>query len=237
MKKKKKKIILIIIIAFLLLSTALIFIFRNSLPREIFPDTSAKKEQIRIACIGDSVTYGATLENRDESNYPKRLGEMLGGNYNVANFGFSGCCVQQSANLPYRNRVIYSQAKSYKPDIVLFMMGSNDTKPKNWEGEEAFKAEYTEFLKEIQSFKSKPEVYILTSPSNFGENDIVNYNISKSNTALVAKIQREVAKEFKLKLVDIYNLTAGKPEWFTDGVHPNAEGAKQIAQYTAMFVK
>ena len=33
-----------------------------------------------------------------------------------------------------------------------------------------------------------------------------------------------------MPLIDIHALTADHPEWFADGVHPNAEGNAAIAQ-------
>ena len=47
------------------------------------------KEQIRIACIGNSITYGAAIENRELNCYPAQLASMLGDGYNVKNFGVS----------------------------------------------------------------------------------------------------------------------------------------------------
>ena len=36
------------------------------------------RQTIRIACIGDSITYGASIKNRDRDCYPAQLGRMLG---------------------------------------------------------------------------------------------------------------------------------------------------------------
>ena len=35
-------------------------------------------EKIRVACVGDSITFGAGVQNRGENNYPKVLGGILG---------------------------------------------------------------------------------------------------------------------------------------------------------------
>ena len=50
---------------------------------------------LRVACVGNSVTYGYGLRNRDRDAYPVRLQEMLdeyygSGRFEVGNFGRSG---------------------------------------------------------------------------------------------------------------------------------------------------
>ena len=46
-------------------------------------------EVIRVACVGNSITFGAGIANRDRDSYPSVLGQMLGRGYEVRNFGFS----------------------------------------------------------------------------------------------------------------------------------------------------
>ena len=50
---------------------------------------SAKDGQIRVACVGDSITYGCMVSNWTKNNYPTQLGNMLGGGYCVNKFGYS----------------------------------------------------------------------------------------------------------------------------------------------------
>ena len=47
------------------------------------------KDAIRVACIGNSITYGARIKNRDRDSYPAVLSRMLGEAYWVKNFGVS----------------------------------------------------------------------------------------------------------------------------------------------------
>lgn len=39
------------------------------------------KDAIRVACIGNSITYGARIKNRDRDSYPAVLSRMLGEAY------------------------------------------------------------------------------------------------------------------------------------------------------------
>jgi len=48
--------------------------------------------------------------------------------------------VQDNSDQPYTALDILTQSKESDANIPVFMMGSNDTKPENWHGAEAFKA-------------------------------------------------------------------------------------------------
>ena len=43
-----------------------------------------EQSKIRVACVGDSITYGAGIRE-PESTYPMRLAELLGNKYEVQN--------------------------------------------------------------------------------------------------------------------------------------------------------
>ena len=51
---------------------------------------SAPERKIRVACVGDSITFGARVEDRKINSYPAVLGRLLGARYEVRNFGCSG---------------------------------------------------------------------------------------------------------------------------------------------------
>ena len=48
-------------------------------------------QKVRVVCVGASITAGATTANPVTDSYPAQLGSMLGNNYNVINYGVSGC--------------------------------------------------------------------------------------------------------------------------------------------------
>ena len=90
---------------------------------------------IRIACIGDSLTWGFTLLDPWRQSYPALLGEMLGPEYEVRNFGCNGASVRFDADLPYVQTQAYRASLAWGPDIVLLMLGSNDANPSNWDAD------------------------------------------------------------------------------------------------------
>ena len=119
-----------------------------------------KKDVTRVACLGDSITYGAGVEKREQNNYPKVLGKLLGDKYEVGNFGVSGATLLRKGDKPYHKEPAYAAAQKFDPQIVVIKLGTNDTKPQNWKHEADFVADAKTMVAEISNWKSKPKVYL-----------------------------------------------------------------------------
>jgi lysophospholipase L1-like esterase len=52
----------------------------------------------------------------------------------------------------------------------------------------------------------------------------------------ILNILKKVAAENGLKTIDFFSLFQGKSIYFPDGVHPNAEGAKIMADKVSMIL-
>ena len=61
-------------------------------------NSELKDCQIKVACIGDSITYGHGIKNWPKNNYPAILQQLLGDGYHVQNFGVSGQEVQDNSD-------------------------------------------------------------------------------------------------------------------------------------------
>ena len=88
-------------------------------------DADLPKRRIRILCLGDSATFGYAPDVTDDKTYPSILGQMLEqvypGNYEVLNGGRPSFSTLDCLGF-------YSYcASELKPDIVVLMMGWNDT--------------------------------------------------------------------------------------------------------------
>src|SRR5579864_433492 len=90
-----------------------------------------QSEKIRVACVGDSITFGACVPEREKNCYPAVLGGLLGDKYDVRNFGVNGATLLKKGDLPWWNVDAYKSATDFNPDIVIIKLGSNDTKPQN----------------------------------------------------------------------------------------------------------
>lgn len=56
----------------------------------ILPTGLWAKRIIKVACVGNSITYGAGISNREKNSYPAQLQYYLGDDYEVRNFGSNG---------------------------------------------------------------------------------------------------------------------------------------------------
>ena len=107
---------------------------------------------VRVACLGDSITFGAGVNPREEQSYPAQLSRRLGAGFAVRNFGAGSATLLAAGDKPYRKQSQFQAALAFAPDIVLVMLGANDTcgAPRgNWEKSAAFVADARELLRTL----------------------------------------------------------------------------------------
>lgn len=188
-------------------------------------NSEIEEDNIRIAAVGDSIT----AEFIPEVSYPTALEEMLGKGYTVQNFGVSNYAAQSSSDFPYETTDLYKKSLAFDPNIVIIMLGTNDTKANNWSGSEEFKEEYMMLLESYLELENISRVILTSPPTAFLEN-IFEGSIDPDNIEPIRDVVNEIAEEYELEFVDMTEHTANHPEWFFDGIHPNSEGAEEIAQ-------
>lgn len=174
---------------------------------------------ITVACIGDSITAGSGITNR-AGYYPEVLGTLLGKRWEVKNFGVGGTCVRKKGWRPYLTWPTLKTALDYKPGIVVIMLGVNDLHAINSETIVEFEADYKELIECFKSVQGKPRIY-LCFPTPYG---------SASAREMVRETIRQLAEENDCELIDMYTPLCDKPQFFPDHCHPNADGARVIAQ-------
>lgn len=239
MKKVWKVLLTILLILVLVVAIGFAYLYFNGMSG-MSNTTEPKEGKIKIACAGDSTTYGHGISGWPKNNYPAVLQSLLGDAYHVNNYGVSSFAVQTGADRSYRTLPHYQESLAYDADYVVFMMGSNDSKPENWKGADTFRKD---LLSLLDSY-GDAEIILCTLPSAFfleGQTEgVTNHDIQPLIVNEIAEITREVAQERGYTLIDIHAVTANHPEWFEkDGVHPSNEGAAAIAQevYTVLSSK
>lgn len=197
----------------------------------VFPVTSAALYKAKIACVGDSITYGYGLE--DSKSYPYKLGELLKDTYDVKSFGDSGKTLMSTGDTPYTYYSQYQPSLDYGADVVLIMLGTNDGKYFNWNQNASpviLKRDLKALVQVYRNLPSRPVVYILTSPTAFKNGGA---SIVPENVEVIAELQREVAQEINVPLIDMHEFTADMGVYFEDNIHPNEAGYALMAQYIA----
>lgn len=189
-----------------------------------------------VACVGDSITYGHGASNRAATSYPAQLQAMLGDGWKVLNFGHNartalddGKELGGKSGMGYRQSPEFRKALECSPDVVLFMLGTNDSKPINWDGRaDDVKRDYESLVADFRALDSNPLVVVGISP--FVKKDSFTIRESVVGGEL-APWQRGFARSARLPAVDVYEATkAAADTAFTgDGVHPNDSGYGVIA--------
>lgn len=191
-------------------------------------------DTIRVACIGNSITYGSGIKNRDTESYPAVLGQLLGDKYQVKNFGLSGRTLLNKGDRPYMNEKTFKVALNYLPNVVVIKLGTNDTKPQNWKYQSEFKQDLTAMVDSFQALSSKPRIFLCYPAAAFSVTWGINDSIIVNG---VMPYVKAVSKEKKLKIIDLHKVTVGKSELFPDKIHPNAAGARILATTVFRAIK
>ena len=202
------------------------------------PYVNSNFEGIKVACVGDSLTYGTTLLNRKIESYPARLAKLLGKNYDVLNLGFAGYALNRHSAKCYLNLPALSLLDQYSPDNVIMLLGTNDARQKNFTTEVDFTNAYRALLNSINNLKSKPQLIAMTSPMAFTDTNLSNFDFSHENLSKIVKIQRAILSEYQIPYIDLYNITQEKTSLYSeDMLHFNSKGAKYLAfkTYTAIM--
>ncbi|MFH2000823.1 MAG: GDSL-type esterase/lipase family protein [Planctomycetota bacterium] len=191
------------------------------------------KEVIRVACVGDSLTYGAGLENRERDAYPSQLQGLLGTRWDVRNFGCPGTTALQAsrgtkAGLPYCDQGPYHAALQFMPHAVVLQFGTNDADPALWEAhKEEFKDDYRSLLRHFASLPTKPRIW-LCFPTPLAPKD-KNVRLDNLRDEVIPCIQ-SLAEEEQQPVIDFFKRLHGRWELFPDQAHPDARGARMLAE-------
>ncbi|HBB92181.1 MAG: hypothetical protein A2X22_02140 [Bacteroidetes bacterium GWF2_49_14] len=196
-----------------------------------------QSQVIRVACVGNSITYGAGIGNREKMSYPAQLQAWLGQEYDVRNFGVSGSTLLKKGDKPYWKEPVFKTVLDFNPDIIIIKLGTNDSKPQNWKFAGEFEQDFRDLISVYKNLPSKPRILLALPvpvfvPDKWGIRDSVVRN------EVIPKI-KSVAKAEKLQTVDLYTPLLPYKYAFPDDVHPNPIGASFMVEeiYRALFYR
>jgi acyl-CoA thioesterase I len=219
------------IVAFTSCVIALAMLASCGTSRSIAPIREADYSgRIRVACIGDSITYGHRIKDREHDSYPAQLGVKLGNKWEVRNFGVNSATALKASTVPYLGQKSFQDVLAFKPDVVVIELGVNDTNAKSWPShKEEFISDYLEIIGHLQKLETKPRIYLCLPIPLFRERGKA-YDTDKILTEEVIPKIKEVARRRHLPVIDLYSEFADKAALFPDGVHPDAAGAGIMAE-------
>ena len=190
----------------------------------------AQQHRIKVACIGNSITYGYGLPDRATQSYPVQLQKMLGESYQVENFGKSGATLLNKGHRPYMQQVEYHRAIDFAGDIVVIHLGINDTDPRDWPDYRDFFVK--DYIALIDSFRvANPEARIMIARlTPIADRHPRFLSGTRDWHGEIQLAIENVARYAGVQLIDFHKPLYPYPFMLTDAVHPDPEGAFVLAQ-------
>ena len=211
------------------------------------------KENKRIVCFGDSLTWGYDPENRirfsSDIRWPMVMQEALGDGYTVIEEGQNGRTIAtddpaegEKNGLKYIGPCL----ESHTPfDILIIMLGINDCKRKFAYSSMDIAGEMQIFIEKVQAynrFRCKDAFRVLlVSPPQVSESIRDSWLGDSFGFENAVKVSKELAGWYK-SLADMYGCEYLDAAEYVisskaDGVHLDAEDQRKLGTVIAECVK
>ena len=200
---------------------------------------------IKIACVGDSLTYGFGASSASH-NYPSNLQNLLGGDFVVRDYGVDGVTAQKEPHTregSYWDKKFYKKSHDFLPDVVLIMLGTNDSKEPNWNSKK-FEADLRDLVRSYKILDSRPDVYLMAPPRALPTKQCKMMKVEREVIHMkIPEIMQQISLEEKTHLIRLTDIFVYEPEhpdtiykktdaryWTYDGIHPNDSGYARLSQ-------
>lgn len=189
---------------------------------------SYAQEEIRIACIGNSITaYFGGYPSLDLDSYPAQLRILMGPGYNIQNYGVSGRTLLKHGDFPIWNEAAFAAALAFKPHIVTIMLGTNDSKPQNWVYKNEFISDYIAMIDTFRALETHPEIYVCIPPPAFSRKYDINDSVI---TYEMISMLEQIIQQKNTHFIDFHTFFQGKGHLFYDGIHPTLDGLWEFSK-------
>ena len=134
---------------------------------------------------------------------------------------------------PYMKLRAWKDAKDFNPNLVVIKLGTNDSKPQNWNPDD-YRRTYQAMIDTLKSLPAHPKIYLAYPIKAFK----VQWGINDSTIVNgVIPIIQKLAKKNKLPVIDLHAVVTDPNLIVADGIHPNAKGAAVIAKAVGEAIK
>ncbi len=184
--------------------------------------------QIRVVNSGDSITAGAGSSTPQRA-YSAVLASLLGSGYAVQAQGTGGSTVLSNGQPSFSDTPTYTASLAANPNIVTILLGTNDSKAVNVARIDEFVGDYVSLIDDYRALPTAPRVYLALPPPavELASGDISGAAVANEIIPLVF----EAARQRNLRVIDLNTPFADSfATYVSDGVHPNDEGHRIIAE-------
>lgn len=192
----------------------------------LMPALAHAAPPLRVACVGDSITHGDQLTDRDTQAYPAVLQRLAPERYLTGNFGVNGATALHNSYLAWTDTPACRAAQDFVPDIVVIMLGINDLSYPD------HAASYADDLLALtrlwQAQPIPPRLFLCTltplAPA------FLQGKANRTIRNVMNPAIRAVAAQAGAGVIDISANFPNRLALLPDGVHPSAQGAELIAR-------
>lgn len=187
-------------------------------------------QKIKVACVGNSVTFGYGLANPAEEAYPAQLQKLLGEGYEVGNFGKSGATLLSKGHRPYVLQKEFEDAKAFAADLVVIHLGLNDTDPRNWPNyKDEFVNDYLQLIDAFRKVNPACKIWICRLTPITAKHPRFESGTRDWYWQIQHQIE-EIAGVAGVSIIDLQEGLYARPDLLPDALHPTVEGASIIAR-------
>ena len=187
-------------------------------------------QPVRVACVGNSITYGTGIADREHFSYPVQLQQMLGNGYVVGNFGKPGATLLYKGHRPYVEQPEFREALRFKGDIAVIHLGINDTDPRNWPNyRDEFVKDYLSIIDSLRAANPKVR-FIQARMTPIADRHPRFQSGTKQWHDEIQTAIETVARVSGAELIDFHEPLYPYPNLLPDAIHPNPEGAGILAK-------
>lgn len=220
---------------------------QNRQDKVVIANNTIDFSEIKIACLGDSITAGTNLvgeEDYEKMTYPYRLGQLLG-TEEVVNLGIGGSSIGRywSDSFVDRYREIPKDT-----DLIIVMGGTNDGfcaserelgALENRE-EKTFAGDLDELLKGLKEDYPDAVIVLATPLPNVLHDMLRKERDYLLPQAAFVSVMKSLASEYEIPVIDLYNANlldthdaAIIYNFMPDGLHGNSAGYEILAEHMA----
>ncbi len=202
---------------------------------EIDGTATANKKPLRIACCGDSITFGtcAAAETsggytyaKENFFYPNLMQKLYGTDAVVGNFGYPGSALGSGYNKYYCSGV-YNAMTEFDPDVILLALGTNNASGMPG-SKDAFLSYYRGMLGDMHKRFPEAKIIMTTALYRWDKEER-----TQQVEQYIIPLQKQLADEYDyITLYDAYNeyKPYGTTQYYKDKLHPNNLGYQKLAE-------
>ncbi len=219
----------------------------NGEDRAVLDSSSYDFSDVRIACLGDSLTEGSNLdkmENYQQYSYPSVLKNLLNAE-EVYNLGMGGSSYGRYWDNAFVDRY---HAIPQDADIILVMGGTNDGFAASEKElgslqekkKRTFYGDVDELMQGLKRDYPNAKIVFATPLPNVLHDYLRAQRSELLPQSLYAKAIKELADQYQIEVIDLYNSNILDTHdaqvianYMPDGVHGNPEGYRILAEHIA----